>query len=450
VGRRAAVIGAGIAGMGAAWAMHRRGWDVTVLEKNPVLGGNAKTHRWGTNGHSVESGLSVLAWPKALFRNYTRLLAELEVPTQPSGPLRYFVTCGDDVWAPGLRTPTWERFAPELGRWERLVSWVRYVNHRFDDGEPSLYRISPKNPLVYVPLRWLARRFGISDAFWERVVVPVHSASFLTVDLDTVTAFIAPSLEDIVSLRHGADLETWAETSSVVFERLAEGLTIHRGCDVVAVRRDDRVRIVTGDGAIEVDEVVFACPAPSALAMLEAASPFERWLLSGVRYSDDEDPTFRRGRVHRDAGVLPEAHRQTILRGFANHVHGERRDGRWRYTNTFVLSSWVPTAEGETRPMLVSYNHDGPIDRIEGEVHNDRAHPHLSASNLGRALLLRRLQGKRHSWYCSSWTTPGNGHDLSLLSGLVVADAMGARYPFDDTPAARRDFDALRRLMLGR
>lgn len=444
-----AVIGAGIAGMGAAWALHRRGFRVSVFEKNAVLGGNAKTHRWGQNGRSVETGLSVLAWPKPLFRNYTRLLGELEVQTRPTGPLRYFVSRGDDVWAPGLSTPCWDRFAPELGRWERLVSWVRYVNHRFDATEPSLYRVSPKNPLVYVPLRRLARRFGIGDAFWNQVVVPVHSASFLTVDLDRVTAFIAPVLEDIVSLRHGADLETWSTTSSAVFERLSEGLEVFRGVTIERVVHGARNRVVTSGGAMEVDAVVFACPAPNALGMLDKPTAFERWLLGGVAYSDDTDPTFRVGTIHRDHRVLPDEHADTIVRHYANHVGCRLEAGRWRYANTFVLSSWVPTARRETRPMLVSYNHTGPIDGAEGEVRNERAHPHLSAPNLARALVLRRLQGRGGIWYCSSWTTPGNGHDLSLLSGLVVADALGARYPFDDTPAARRDFDALRRFMLG-
>lgn len=39
------------------------------------------------------------------------------------------------------------------------------------------------------------------------------------------------------------------------------------------------------------------------------------------------------------------------------------------------------------------------------------------------------------------------GHDLSLLSGFVVAHALGADYPFPDDKEARKDFDRLRVLM---
>ena len=42
--------------------------------------------------------------------------------------------------------------------------------------------------------------------------------------------------------------------------------------------------------------------------------------------------------------------------------------------------------------------------------------------------------------------TPGNGHDLSLCSGLAVAAAMGARYPFDDADAAE-DLSRLRKIL---
>ena len=44
-------------------------------------------------------------------------------------------------------------------------------------------------------------------------------------------------------------------------------------------------------------------------------------------------------------------------------------------------------------------------------------------------------QGKDGVYYCANWTTPGNCHDMSLLSGFVVANACGAKYPFPESEA---------------
>jgi len=50
-------------------------------------------------------------------------------------------------------------------------------------------------------------------------------------------------------------------------------------------------------------------------------------------------------------------------------------------------------------------------------------------------------------YYCANWTTPGNCHDMSLLSGIVAAHAIGAAYPFPDAAQAKKDFYRLRSLM---
>ena len=44
--------------------------------------------------------------------------------------------------------------------------------------------------------------------------------------------------------------------------------------------------------------------------------------------------------------------------------------------------------------------------------------------------MIQLVQGRRGVYFCSNWTAPGNGHDLSCVSGLVVAGAIGAPYPF--------------------
>ncbi len=76
------------------------------------------------------------------------------------------------------------------------------------------------NPMNTIPLRLLTRLFGISTKFWEEVFVGVHSSSFLTTNMDQVPAFIAPTVEDMITLQNGGTMTTWQHTSNHVFEHL--------------------------------------------------------------------------------------------------------------------------------------------------------------------------------------------------------------------------------------
>jgi predicted NAD/FAD-binding protein len=225
---------------------------------------------------------------------------------------------------------------------------------------------------------------------------------------------------------------------------------VHTGCRVVGVeRRDDHVVLRDDAGGSHVfDKAILT----STAAGIEHQTWLEREVLSKVRYPDAEDGSFLAGHVHGDVSVLPEPHRETILRDYCTFIDVvEDGRGGLRYENHFVLSSWVPAARGCSRAMMVYYNkpEGRTLEPFEKTIANRRAHPDLSAGNLARASLLRFFQGRGSLYYAGSYTTPGNGHDLSLLSGLVVANAVGAPYPFEHDPRARSDFERLRRFMLG-
>jgi hypothetical protein len=438
-----AVIGGGIAGCGAAWALARGGGEgggggtsaeaaacsVEVFDAHPErLGGNAKTHQWAGTG--AVSGLSVLAWPRCYFRNYEALLAELDVPIAEADVRFYLaartaaggaegggggavrVCChppvaGSQPVRPacdlkGMAAETiTEAWGPDLDKWERLVRFVARVNAWFAapvgsscgcrqraTGPPakSLYATSLLNPLNVLSLRRLSRLFCVSRQFWDEVFVAVHSSSFLTVGLDELPAMVAPTLEDIFTLRSGGTLGSWASTSREVFEKLSEPLAkVHQGAAVTAVAKTASgkwaVTASTGDQEVvhgEYDTVVFACPAGAALAALAAggqAGVLARWLLGSVEYVEKHDTTFAAGKIHTDAGVLGPpgtTDREAIQAGFANYVEvverpaGRRGEGgggarRHDYTNTFVLSSWAPSLQTDppsqavpARPCLVT------------------------------------------------------------------------------------------------
>ena len=88
---KVAVIGGGVAGCGAAWALNRSGFDVTLYEAREQISGNARTFDWdfspfreeqgndcldnSPNAKTIKSCVAVTAWPATYYKNYTALLA---------------------------------------------------------------------------------------------------------------------------------------------------------------------------------------------------------------------------------------------------------------------------------------------------------------------------------------------------------------------------------------
>jgi len=450
---RVAVVGGGIAGTAVAWALDRSGFPVILFEKADALGGNARTHRWAVPGGEVESPLLVIAWPGKFYHNYHLLLDLLGV-ARTSIPIRYYVRHPEGAFAQDGVSTLDRLHAEDFVRWRRMIGFARRMNDRFlgADRSPSMYHFSYWNPLNVVTLHRLARFFGVSDAFWDRIFVPIHVATLITRSMNDLPAVVGPLIEDIVPLERPCEMTTWVGAPRQVFERLTKSFSssVHTGCEIVSVEGGPgayRLRARTG-AMFEAERVVMACQAPAALRALDRPTWLERKLLGRVRYVDRDDPAFARFTVHSDDSILPSEDRERILREFNTYVE---IDEAGELECTFVLSAGNPNLAGAGRPMFVTFNSRKQIGKVEAEVDLPNPTHALSLGNLANMLLLRTIQGRRGIYYCSGYTTPEGAHDLSFLSGLVVAHALGADYPFGpDERLARADFDQMQRIMLGR
>jgi len=61
---------------------------------------------------------------------------------------------------------------------------------------------------------------------------------------------------------------------------------------------------------------------------------------------------------------------------------------------------------------------------------------------------VRFMQGRQHTWYCGAYTL-FNTHELAIVSGLAVAQRLGAEYPFDHDDLAATQFDKLMQISHG-
>jgi monoamine oxidase len=137
---RVIVVGAGLAGLGAAWELAQAGVEVTVLEARPVPGGRVRTLRAPfADGLYAEAGALLIPDSHLLVRQHAEQLGLTLVPVapQPGGEL-YYVRGRRIV----LRAGAAEAWPLDLTAEERTLGlagmWERYVGTVLDEiGDPT-------------------------------------------------------------------------------------------------------------------------------------------------------------------------------------------------------------------------------------------------------------------------------------------------------------------------
>src|SRR5262249_28021169 len=127
---RVCVVGGGIAGLGAAWALarHPDRFDVELWERQARIGGNAVTVDMPQgNGSSVPFDISVTAFIPSVYHNYVELLRRYGVPTVPTR-FSYTVLYDGQIYAHDFDSPLKAELQDEIGRFQRLLRTVGRFN----------------------------------------------------------------------------------------------------------------------------------------------------------------------------------------------------------------------------------------------------------------------------------------------------------------------------------
>jgi len=506
-----AVIGGGIAGCGAAWTLAQSGFQVTLFEAREKISGNARTFEWDFSPYRtkdedpiVKSCVSVTAWPPNFYKNYTALLEYLQIETVHQ-PLSWFLNSK----VPGAEGTLWAAdpevyegslrkvFAKDFGKYkmvERLSKvtcdffTLRWAPWRWND-TPSMYDshtgLGLLNPLNVIPLYSLFKAIGGSDLWWDVIFTPHYTASFLVDELRPFPAVFGPLIEAQIPLNPNSS-NTWKGSSKergeidcnittcVTWKDAGKGIreVFDKMMQKVNLRENVRVRQVEllpngkkrvhdeYDNYIDVDRVIFACPSNAVGNIHSSHGTLENMIFSTPVYADDHHPSsgHMHAVMHSDGTVVEEQYRNDVLQRASNYVEITRKqDGNINMENQYNFGVQTPGPGIYDLPldqkpvMLISHalGEGKSIDPalVRGTGNHARAHPLYSGWNVMAQLSLRLVQGKNGIYYCSNWTTPGNCHDMSLLSGIVCAHAIGAQYPFEGNVEAKKDFHRLRDLM---
>ena len=420
---RIGVIGGGIAGMGAAWALDHR-HEVVLYESEARIGGHSNTVDVEDDGGLVPVDTGFIVYNERNYPNLVRLFDVLEVPTEWSD-MSFSVSVGGGSFeyqsrARGLLAQPSNAIRP--GTWRMLRDFRRFCRDA-----PRVLASGTRESLgAYL------ERGGYGDEFRLDLLLPL-SAAIWSSGLDDMLEFPVTTLvgflssHDILQVRARPRWRTVSGGSREYVRRLTAGYRdrIRLSARVVAVRRDeDGVEVLDASGGLDrFDEVIFATHPDTTLQILGSEATLrERHVLGAIRYQDNEAV------LHRDPALMPR--RRAVWSSWNYLADGRGQPDR---SKPVSLTYWMNRLQNlrTERPVFVTLN---PIRDPRGEVQRfGYVHPQFDRAALDAQRSLPAIQGVRRTWFAGAWC--GHGfHEDGLRSGLDVAAALGAPAPWGVMP----------------
>ena len=488
--KRVAIVGAGAAGMAAAYSLSRfpERFDVTVIEASAECGGVACTleHDGSRINYGVQGGS-----PSA-HQNTVELMRTVGIEVSDT---RLDVSFGKDgyCWKNYEARPLQERLRAETRFFGFVLRWISRLEFL----------------TIFLSIDFVLRVCRFSAEFRQRMVYPLVALFFGTGNqTPKVSAaviarvFLDPSLaifdyDPDYLLRQTPtniafdDLHAFYSALRAQIERngRARFLTSTRVCSVERVaglaqgaitlhveaapaawragseqfggddplgalpsptpRQKESVPDGGSDAArtLHFDELILACPADGALKLLgKGANLAERCVLGAVEYFDDLTVT------HTDEDYM-RAHNE--VDGRAIYFIKTYDHDPQQLEMGFDLTAYQPTlraarARGERIYQTIYLDRKRRDSWTIGELDRSKvidcawwsAFSHTYSHFRRVVPWVWTLQGRAHTWFAGSWTL-FNTHDIAIASGLAAAHRLGAPYPFAHNALASATFDTV-------
>ena len=419
---RLAVIGGGIAGLGAAWLLRNR-YDVTVFERERHIGGHSNTVEVDENGRRVPIDTGFMVFNKVTYPYLVRLFDELRVPIKPTE--MSFSVRNDELDIEyngmGLNRVFAQRANLVRPRFLKLLAQImrffRVANASLDD--ESLEKMS---------LDEFVRRHRLGDDFLRLYLVPM-SASIWSITPGGALDFPAATLVRFFH-NHGflgvTTHHPWftvdGGSREYVKRMLADLPRTHASSPVASVEASaDQATVRTEDGAAHTfDRAILAAHADESLALLQSPTPLQEKLLSAFRYQANETL------LHTDATVMPQRKLAWAAWNYRMEPSGEGE----RPSTHYYMNRLQGVSDREN--YFVSLNYADRIDPEKVLWRTNYTHPIFDRGALMAQHHLPSINAEspdQRIFFCGSYFRYGF-HEDALASGVQCAHAVCGEDPW--------------------
>ena len=410
-----AVIGSGVAGLGAAWALEGL-HELVLYEAEDRLGGHANTVTIDYDGAAIDVDTGFIVYNEDNYPNLRGLFGALDVETRRTD-MSFACAGGGVEWSSNFPRGVFAQKRNLLR--PDFLGMLNDIRRFYAVARSDLLRGDIDNLTLGA---WLTlRRF--SGGFRDRFLLPMGAAIWSTTE-GGIGDFPAESFLRFLA-NHGLlqfKPPKWRSVvggSRVYVEKIGEALgdSVRTNARVVQVRRTPAGVIVRDHRGHEdhFDQVILACHAPEALAMLADADSEETALLSAIRYAPN------RAFLHRDPRLMPS--RELAWSSWNYVTNSDTKTGPY-------VTYWMNNLQGidQSRPLFVSLNGPDPDPGLTFGVY-DYEHPQFDTAALAAQRRFGRIQGRAGVWYAGAWLGYGF-HEDGVTSGVKAGLALGGKVPW--------------------
>ncbi len=421
-----AIVGAGVAGLGCGYLLHRD-FDITIFDRNGYAGGHTNTVPADEGDRQVPIDTGFMVFNEVTYPNLTRLFTDLGVETfdtSMSFGVQH-IPSGIEYAGSGLGQLFAQRRNVVNPRFLRTL----YQINRFNT---DASRALAGNQYERMTLQEYSDEHGYGEDFLSLYLLPMSSAVW-SAPFEDVREFPATTLLRFFrnhGLLGGLSGQHQWKTVRGGARRYVEKMTasfrerIFLGNAVVAVDRDSSGAVIhfADRSSRRFDRVIFACHADETLAMLQQPTADERRLLGAFRYQRNV------ASLHTDPAPMPR-----LPRAWAswNYRLDAAANGRVSASTIYWMNSLQNVSD--RRDYFVSIDDPGlihPARVLKTIVYH---HPvfTLAAIDAQRELpALNRVGPDQTTYFCGSYFGYGF-HEDAFTSAIEASRAIAGHLDVD-------------------
>ena len=427
---KVAIIGAGIGGISTAWLLSPT-HEVDVYEAERHLGGHTRTIDvdCGAGPFPVDTGFQV--FNRRTYLNLTRFFERLGVTAIDtdmtfSAQIR---DAGVEWAASGLNGLFAQRKNVANPRFLRMIADILRLSRDAD-------RLLADPTVADLTLGELMRREGYGDIFTDWYLIPMGSAIWSTPpgDMLDYPALTFLHFCDNHGLLHITGKPQWLSLPGGARRYVAAAARSFSGevFENEPVERVERmgegVLVSTATRSRRYDAAVFATHPPETCAILAGAmTAAEHRVLGAFGYWPNDVV------VHTDESFLPRRRRAWSS---WNWYSATSDLSKATLVLTYRINSLQKVPDGSPTVMeTLNRDREPAAGTVLAEL--SFTHPMYSRSAVAAQERLAEIQGADRLWFAGAWTRYGF-HEDGMVSGVRVAEALGATLPWGDELDATR------------